>query len=413
MYNCAIVSVGNEILAGNILNSNSQFLSKELKSIGFNIQTHISIKDDKYEIIKSFDFLFDAGIDIIFTTGGLGPTVDDLTKETAAEYFGMDLDLDEESLAHIKNKFKNFCRNMTDNNIKQAMFPNDAHILKNEKGTAPGAVFSKNNKKIIMLPGPPSEMNFMYHNYLKDYLLKLNKYFISSETIKFFGIGESDLDEKLKDLFSLKGDVTIAPYVKQNYCEVMITVKGDNQKKCQTLLSKNKKIIESRLKEYIWGYNEDLMEDVVAGLLIDKNLTISTAESCTGGLISSMLINYAGASKFFKSGFIVYSNESKIDRLNVSKNTLEKFGAVSEQTVMEMAENCSNICDTDISISISGIAGPDGGTAEKPVGLIYFNIFYKGVHNVTTLNLTGDRNKIRHRSAMCVLDALRHLLIEI
>ncbi len=404
-----IFSIGNEITNGDIVNTNARYISNKLKQIGIDVIAHRSIRDNRNEILDAFDNAF-LRADIIITTGGLGPTVDDMTKECACEYFNKKLIVHDESLVKLKSFFKTLCREMPVNNIKQAMFPEDAFILKNDKGTAPGAVLTSGNKKIAMLPGPPSEMIYMFDNYLYSYLQGLSDSVFSAKTIKFAGIGEGAMDEMLKDILNEDGNPKAAPYAKDSYCQVTITAHAATKKEADSKLEILENEIQQRMNEYVFGFDDDEMETVTAEKLIEKRLSVVTAESCTGGIIAGRLINFPGASSFFKEGYITYSNESKQSILNVNADTIMKYGAVSEQVVAEMLDGALEKSGSNIAIAVSGIAGPDGGTLEKPVGLVYAGIKHLNHVEIKRLNLSGSRNRIRERAAFTVIDMLRRYL---
>ncbi|MBN1501431.1 MAG: competence/damage-inducible protein A [Spirochaetes bacterium] len=401
-----IFSIGNEITNGDIVNTNAGYIAFRLKQIGIDIIAHRSVRDNKAEILRAFNDAF-IYADVIITTGGLGPTVDDITKECAAEYFNMTPVVHEESLAKMRNFFKSLCREMPENNIKQAMFPADAHILVNERGTAPGAVFSRENKKIAMLPGPPAEMTFMFDNYLYPYFKNMSGSVFKSRTIKFAGLGESMMDDILKDILNENGNPKAAPYAKNNYCQVTLTANAETEKQADVKIAAVESEINSRLGKYIFGYDDEEIEDTAAKRLIAEKLSLVTAESCTGGLIAGRMLNFSGSSGFFNEGYVTYSNESKMSLLGVKKETLEKFGAVSEETVSEMLDGALLKSGSDIAVAVSGIAGPSGGTQEKPVGLVLIGLKHGEYKEIKRLNLSGNRNRIRERTVFLVIDMLR------
>lgn len=408
---CEILAIGTEILLGDILNSNAQYLSKELANLGFDVYYHEVVGDNKERILEALKKSFDRS-DIIITTGGLGPTKDDLTKETVAEFLGMEMCLHEESLNNIKEYFNRMGREFVKSNEKQAYFPKEAIILKNNNGTAPGAVFEKNNKAIIVLPGPPKEMKGMFEDGVKKYLEKLTDETIVSEVIRVFGIGESKAEEELQDLIDNGKNPTIAPYAKEGEVIFRITSKAKTKKEAEELIKPIKEEIYNRFGDAIYNTGEVSLQDTVAKILIDKNMTIGVSESCTGGLVSSKLIEYPGVSEVFLEGAVTYSNEAKMRTLNVKKETLEKFGAVSRETAKEMAEGIAKRCNSRVGISTTGIAGPGGGTDEKPVGLVYFGLYIDGKVTSYKHIFTGDRNAVRNRASMTALNIVRKGLLE-
>ncbi|MBD7916535.1 competence/damage-inducible protein A [Clostridium sp. Sa3CUN1] len=405
-----LISIGTEILLGDIVNTNAQFLAKELALLGIDVYYQSVIGDNEERILKAFKEAFDR-CDIIITTGGLGPTQDDLTKELGAKYFNKKMILHEPSLEWIKKYLDINNEEVLEANKNQAYFPEGSIILPNENGTAPGAIISENNKTLIILPGPPKEMKSMFSNHVTKYLSKLTKDIIKSKTLRIFGIGESLMAKKLDDIIKNSKNPTVAPYAKEYEVTLRITAKEKSEDKCDELIKNKVDQIKGIIGEYIYGEDEVSLEEVVAKLLCDKKLSISTAESCTGGMISSTLIEYPGISEIFKEGVVTYSNESKIKRLGVKEETLNKFGAVSEETAREMVIGIAEGLNTDIAISSTGIAGPGGGTKDKPVGLVYIGIYIKGNVKVEKLNLRGDREAVRKKATLSALNLLRKEII--
>ncbi|MDD7796298.1 competence/damage-inducible protein A [Clostridium sp. 'White wine YQ'] len=410
--NAEIISVGTELLLGDIVNTNAQYLSRELANLGINVYRQTVVGDNEERILESFERAFENS-DIIVTTGGLGPTPDDLTKEVAAKYFKQELVLHEESYKKLESYFKNNGRGVTESNKKQAYFPKEAIILKNNHGTAPGAILEgEKGKKIIILPGPPKEMKPMFDEQVIPYLKKFTDNVLVSKTLRLFGIGESHMAEEIKEIIDAQTNPTIAPYAKDVDVTLRITAKGKNEEDARKLIIPMEKKVRDKLGEFIYGEGETTLEEVVAKMLVDKKITISTAESCTGGMIASKLINYGGISECFLEGAVTYSNEAKANRLGVKKETLERYGAVSEETAKEMAEGVAKTSGTDIGVSTTGIAGPTGGTKEKPVGLVYVGISYKGKTIAKRFEFQGDRNKVRIRTTMNALNIIRKTISE-
>ena len=401
-----IISVGTEILLGDILNTNAQFLAKELASLGIDVYHQSVVGDNEDRLLKLFEESLNRS-DIVITTGGLGPTKDDLTKEIAAKYFGQELVFNENSWQKIKLYFEKLGKIPSINNEKQAYFPKEAIILENNNGTAPGAILKKDKKTIILLPGPPREMKLMYEESVKPYLKNLSKEIMVSKTLKFFGIGESSLEEELMDLINQQSNPTIAPYAKESEVTLRITAKAKNYEEAMKLINPVVLEIEDRVGKYLYSKDNKNLEDVLVEELMKNNLTISVAESCTGGMVSSTLINYPGISSVFMEGCVTYSNDAKIKSLNVKKETLDKFGAVSKETAMEMAKGIADRYKTNIGISTTGIAGPEGGSADKPVGLVYFGIYINGKLTYKRYIFNGDRQQIRLRATKTLLNDLR------
>lgn len=408
-----IISVGTEILLGDIVNTNAQFLAKELASLGIEVYHQSTVGDNKQRLLECFDESLKRS-DLVITTGGLGPTGDDMTKETAAEYFGQELELHKPSLEVLESFFVKTGRKMAENNMKQVYFPKDAIVLKNNNGTAPGAILKKNDKSIIVLPGPPREMKAMFNESVKPYLQQFTNEMLVSKTLRLYGIGESNLELEILDIINEQTNPTVALYAKELEVTIRITAKAKNEKDAFELIKPVEEEIKNRVGKYVYtegdisvSEGETALEDAVAKLLVEKNLTIAVAESCTGGLVSSSLINYSGISSVFLEGCVTYSNEAKMKRLGVKKETLEEFGAVSEQTAIEMAEGVAKGLGANIGISTTGVAGPGGGTEEKPVGLVYTAIYINGKTVVKKNIFNGDRRKIRLRATRDLLNELR------
>lgn len=408
--NAEIIAVGTEILLGDIVNTNAQYISRELANLGINVYKQEVVGDNEERVLESFKNAFENS-DIIITTGGLGPTPDDLTKEMAAKYFNKELVLHKESYENLKKFFDKGGRELVGSNEKQVYFPKDAIVLKNDHGTAPGAIIEGDNgKKIVVLPGPPREMKPMFDNYVVPYLKQFTDSVLVSKVLRTFGIGESRMAEIVNDLIVNQTNPTVAPYAKDIEAILRITAKAKNEKEAEELIKPVEKEIRRRLEEYIYGEGETSLEEVVGELLVKKGIKIATAESCTGGMVAEKLINYAGISESFLEGAVTYSNEAKMKRLGVKKETLDKYGAVSKETAREMAEGIAKAAGADLGVSTTGIAGPGGGTAEKPVGLVYIGVYYKGNCLVKEFNFTGNRNRVRVRTTMSALDLVRRTI---
>lgn len=419
--NVEIISVGTELLLGDILNTNAQYISKELAAIGINVYRQMTLGDNIDRLVRSFEMAFERA-DVVLTTGGLGPTGDDITKEAAAKYFGQDMVLDQESWTVIEDmcaRYNGGKDRIPKNNIKQAMFPKNADIIPNPNGTAPGAVFKKDGKRIIVMPGHPREMKAMFKNSVLPLLMDENSDIFRSKYIRFFGIGESGLEMKLMDILNSQTNPTVALYAKEGEVLVRVTARAKDEQECMHLIDAKIEEIKAVSGKYIYLIGDDSisesqseMEKVVAGLLHEKNKTIAVAESCTGGLVASYLVSNSGISDCFMEACVTYTNNAKMRRLGVKEETLEEFGAVSHQTAVEMAMGIASTSNADIGLSTTGIAGPDGGSDEKPVGLVYIGLYYNG--KVTSIKkvFTGDRRKIRERAARTALNQVRCLLVE-
>ena len=407
-----IITVGTEILLGDILNTNTHNLSNELANMGIDVYYQITVGDNEKRLFNQLEESFRRS-NLVILTGGLGPTEDDLTKEVCAKYFNLDMEFHQPSwdkIIEIHNKMK---RIPTENNKKQAYFPVNSTILPNEYGTAPGCIMEKDNKIIIVMPGPSREMKPMFDNYVKPFLQKDSENILKSKVLRIIGIGESKVENDLLDLIQKQINPTIATYAKDGECTVRITAKGKNVEEAEKLILPVAKEIKNRFKEAVYGEDETTIEDEVAKLLVENNLTISVAESCTGGMVSSSLINYPGISSVFMEGCVTYSNEAKIKTLGVKEETLESVGAVSEQCAKEMAQGVAARYNTNIGLSTTGIAGPEGGSVEKPVGLVYIGITINRKTIVKKYIFNGDRQQIRYRACKTLLNDLRLELLKI
>ncbi|GAB6168544.1 competence/damage-inducible protein A [Clostridium carnis] len=401
-----IISIGTEILLGDIVNTNAQFLSQELALLGIDVYHQQVVGDNEERILEAFEKSYER-CDLIVTTGGLGPTQDDLTKELAAKYFNKKLILHEPSLKALEKYLGSSDKKSLEANRKQAYFQEGCKVLPNLNGTAPGALINENNKIMIILPGPPKEVIPMFKNYVVNELQGITGTIIKSKTVRLIGIGESLMSEIVDDLINESTNPTVAPYAKDKDVILRITAKGKDEEECINLIDPVYKVIESRLGEYIYGEGEISLENKVAEILCKSNLTIATAESCTGGMIASTLISYPGISEVFMEGVVTYSNEAKIKRLGVKKETLDKFGAVSKETAKEMVEGIAKEANTNTAIATTGIAGPGGGTEEKPVGLVYIGVYVNGNVKVKKFNFKGNRENIRSKATMYALNMLR------
>ena len=399
--NAEIISVGTELLLGQILNTDARFISEQLASAGINLFYTTVVGDNAKRLKEAAKQAF-ARAELVIFTGGLGPTGDDLTKETVSEYFGLKTVCDEYSLNKIKAFFEKINVPMTENNVKQAYMPKGAEVIENFNGTAPGCIIEKDGKTAVLIPGPPSEAEPMFKNQIMPYLLKKSGTTIVSKTVKTFGIGESALEDKVKDLMQ-SGNPTLAPYAKTGEAELRITAKSETAEEAERLISDMLKKVEMRIGGYIYGYDDETLNSAVYKYLKNNGLTLATAESCTGGLLADSIVKIPGSSGVFGYGVVTYANEAKMKLLGVKAETLEKHGAVSPQTAAEMAEGVRKLSGSSIGASTTGIAGPDGGTEEKPVGLVYIAVAYENGTYVKKLNLSGNREKVRTLAVKNVL----------
>ena len=401
-----IITVGTEILLGDILNTNCRYLSRELAAMGIEMYYQITVGDNEERLLKTLEESLNRS-DIVICTGGLGPTEDDITKEVCAKYFGYELELHKPSLDAMIERFKHMNRVPTKNNEKQAYFPKEAYILKNDNGTAPGCIMEKEGKMIVVLPGPPREMESMFENYVKPYLSKLTDDVIESEVLRIIGVGESKVENDILDIIDSQTNPTIATYAKGYECTLRITAKAKSVEEAKELIKPMSDEMKRRFGQSLYATGETSIEEVVSKMLVENNLKIAVAESCTGGMVSASLINYPGISSGFMEGCVTYSNEAKMKSLGVKKETLDVYGAVSDKCAKEMASGVAARYNTNIGIATTGIAGPDGLTDEKPVGLVYFGIYINGKVISKKYVFNGDRQGVRERATRTILNDLR------
>lgn len=407
----AIFSVGTEILFGQITNTNTVYLSRQLNQMGIDVLYHETVGDNPGRVKEVLSRLL-TEVDLVITTGGLGPTQDDLTKEMAAEVMGVELKLHEESLEMIRTFFEKLGREMTENNIKQAMLPEEnGFILPNDAGTAPGCVFEKDGKIVVCLPGPPREMTRMFEQSVIPYLQTLTHEVIYSDMVRVFGIGESQLEYMLQDLITGQTDPTLATYAKEGECSVRVTSKRKTLDEAKAAVDEMAEKVTAIVGDYIFSYHDEDLKDVVAKKLIDRGLTISCAESCTGGMFASTLIGVDGISSVFERGIVTYSNRAKMEELGVKEETLAQYGAISEETAREMTAGLKKKTGSDVCISVTGIAGPDGGTEEKPVGLVYVCVDYNGKTECKECRIRPvGRNWVRNYSVLVMMDMVNRII---
>jgi nicotinamide-nucleotide amidase len=401
----AILTIGNELLSGKTLNTNSQFLSVQLNSLGFEVVKHITIEDDEINIIKTIDELAN-DVDLIVTTGGLGPTYDDITVASIAKSLECEMIFFENVMKDIKEKFSKYNSKMGQNNISQAYFPMESIILKNRYGTASGMFLKHEKVSVVSLPGPPNENIPMFNEFAIPLLQKMGNGKIIIKDIVIFGVGESNVEEILSKEIQTNGNIRIATYIKPRYVIIRLTSKDNSN------IEKYSKLILKIFDKNFIGFNDMNLEKNVVELLKNKHLKLSLAESCTGGMISSMIVNIPGSSETLERSIVTYSNKAKVDELNVSTQSLETYGAVSEVVAREMVEGLYNKTKSDVCVSITGIAGPDGGSKDKPVGLTYIAIKSSKGTVVKKYNFFGDRNTTRHKAALYALNLIRLEFIE-
>lgn len=412
--NAEILCVGTELLHGDIVNTNAQYISKKLAEIAIDVHYQSVVGDNPDRIKKCFGVAFSRA-DVVVCTGGLGPTQDDITKDVLAKYFNVEMVYDEKSFEHVKAMYSRFRKDFPKNNMRQTYFPESSIILNNPNGTANACIMRgevEGKSKIgILLPGPPKEMEPLVDNEVIPFLKQFSNQVVYGEKLVVVNIGESAAEEMVLDLIEKQTNPTIAPYASAGKVIFRITAKADSKEKCIEMIEPIKEeLIERFGKENAFVTETGKVEDKTAELLLEKNITIAVAESLTGGLVASRLISYPGISKVFKEGFVTYSNEAKMNTLNVNRDTLEKYGAVSEETVKEMAYGAAHVAGTDVGVSTTGIAGPTGGSEEKPVGLAYVCVYYKGEFKINKIISTGMRETIRDRAATSALDLVRRCI---
>ena len=408
-----IVSIGTELLMGQIVNTDAQYLSRRLQSLGIAVYYHTTVGDNPQRMRDTLALALSRS-DIVITTGGLGPTQDDLSKEMAAELLGLDMQFDEESWQAIRGYFDRLGRACPENNKKQAMFAKGSRILPNACGTAPGCMIEKDGKIVIQLPGPPREMADMFERQVYGWLAEMTGGCIASRYIRIYGMGESQVAQLCAKWIESSGEVTVAPYCSLGECQLRVTARGESEHEALEKVYPVVREITALLGEAVYAVldsSEGSMEEAAGRELTAKGLTVATAESCTGGLVAARLVNYPGISSALGEAHVTYANEAKIKYCGVKKETLAAYGAVSEQTAREMAQGLRERSGADIAAATTGIAGPGGGTKEKPVGLVYVAVADQSGVQVEKLQLTGNRERIRSLAALRALDMIRRAAI--
>ncbi|MBA3648670.1 MAG: competence/damage-inducible protein A [Chitinophagales bacterium] len=407
-----IITIGDELLIGQVIDTNSSWISEALNNIGIWVKRRIAVGDDHNEIISVLDGAKNIS-DVILITGGLGPTKDDITKEVLCDYFGGKMIFNEAIFVMVKAIFDRLQRPMLESNRRQAEIPDNCIPIKNYNGTAPGMWFESESKIFISMPGVPFEMKAMMRESvipgLKD---RFQLPVIVHKTIHIIGIGESFLAEKIRDIennFSESVRLAYLPNLTQ--VRLRITARGKVKSELVEQVDEITKRIEERIGIYIWGYDDDALEKKIGSLLLQRGHTVCTAESCTGGLIASMIASVPGASAYYTGSIVSYSNEIKRDVLNVADETLLKYGAVSEQAVQEMVQGALQKLKSDYAIAVSGIAGPSGGTEDRPVGTVWIAVGNKENTIAASFLFPGDRMRNIQRSAISALDMLRKFIL--
>ena len=401
-----ILSVGTELLMGQIANTDAQFISRQLSHLGINIYHQSTVGDNPARVKEALALALSRA-DVVITTGGLGPTEDDLTKEMVAEYFGLKMVRDPKSYDHLVEMLTAHGRKMTENNLKQADFPEGAIIMENLRGTAPGCIVEQGGKAVAVLPGPPFELTDMFERQLKPYLAKKSGVHLTSRFLRIFGVGESNVETILKDLFH-GTNPTLALYCGAGEVQARLTAMTEDGNDAHLLLDPLEAEIRRRLGDSV--YAEGLhtsMAETVYKLLKQRGARVSFAESCTGGMLTAKIVDLPGASDVLDESHVTYANAAKQRILGVQPATLERFGAVSPECAREMAEGARRISGADYGVSVTGIAGPDGGTAEKPVGLVYIGVSDENGTIAREFRFRGNREWVRTLACGNALNLLR------
>ena len=407
-----LIAVGTELLLGNIANTDAQFLSEKLSGLGITVHHHTVVGDNPQRLAQALETARGRA-DIIITTGGLGPTYDDLTKQTICRTFGRELELHEDILEEIRTWFRNkLGREMPENNVQQALLPVGCVVFDNPVGTAPGCAFLEDGVHVLMLPGPPFECRYMFEHRAARYLERLTDGVIVSHEIKIFGMGESSVEEALREPMTRSANPTLAPYAKLNECMVRATAKAEDREAAEAMLAPLVRQGRETLGDVVYGVDVDSLEAVASGLLREKGLTLSAAESCTGGLVAKRITDLPGASAVFRGGVVSYTNAVKGQVLGVPEELLEAFGAVSEPVARAMAERCRTICGSDLAVSVTGVAGPDTDDRGNEVGTVYIALASAEGTVCQKLSCGKGRGRDRVRSAAAshVFDLLRRYL---
>lgn len=408
-----LISVGTELLLGNIVNTNAAFLARECAKLGLSLYYQTTVGDNPERLRETVRQALERS-DVVILGGGLGPTQDDLTKEITAEVFGQKLKED----AHTRERIQTYfdargTKNITENNWKQAMVPEEAIVVDNDNGTAPGLILEKDGKIAILLPGPPNELIPMFRKDIYPYLHEKQPESIVSEMVKLCGIGESRAETMISDMIEAQTNPTIATYAKTGEVHLRVTARAESEEAARLLIKPVLKELRVRFGSQIYTTDEHVsLEQAVVDLLKEQELTLTTVESCTGGLLAGRLVNVPGVSEVLKQGFVTYSNKAKRKLVGVKKATLREYGAVSDRTAREMARGAILTTGADAAVAVTGIAGPDGGSVEKPVGLVYIAVAVRGQMYVQECHFTGDRLKIRESSVASALTLLRTGILE-
>lgn len=409
-----IISIGTELVLGKTIDTNASYIAKKLMLLGLELLRKTVVKDEPSELISALKSAISRA-DVIITTGGLGPTEDDITMNSLCSAISGDVVYNKEIEKAIRVYYKNKdLKHIPKIAFRQAYIPKGAKWFGNRVGTAPGILAKYKGRFIICLPGPPRELIPMFEKYVMPYLKKIapmKRPVIKTKTVKITGLTEIEVYQKTKELFSHGTNVCLGIYPHLGEVHIEITARSRKEKEAYKNMTAMEKEIKQRLRKYIYGFDDETLESVVGMLLSEMGLRISVAESCTGGLISSRITNISGSSKYFCMGVTAYSNKAKKELLGVSEKKLKKYGAVSKEIAFEMAKGIKNLSDTDMALAVTGIAGPTGGTKKKPVGLVYIAVVSDSLTNVKKYLFTGNRTEIKYQISTRALDMVRCMLL--
>ena len=409
-HTAELIAVGTELLLGNIANTDAQMISQGLSQLGINVYYHTVVGDNPQRVRQAVD-IARGRADILITTGGLGPTCDDLTKVAVAQAFGKELVYHEPSAQRIRERFAQRGTPVTENNFQQAMVPEGCTVLDNDWGTAPGVAFQADGTHVLMLPGPPRECAMMFRHRALPYLQKLSDGVIASRTVKTFGIGESAAEALLRDLMNALHNPTLAPYAKPTGTELRITAHAPTREEALRLIAPVEEQVKAILGDKVIGVDVDSLEEVCFALLKDRGLTVGTAESCTGGLLAKLLTDLPGSSALFRGGVVSYTNGVKAGLLGVPQDLLDRYGAVSPQVAEAMARGAKAALGCDIALSTTGVAGPDADDRGNPIGLVYLGLAWGDQCRVTEFRAGPvERERVRRQAAQTAMDLLRRHL---
>ena len=409
-HTAELIAVGTELLLGNIANTDAQMISQGLSQLGINVYYHTVVGDNPQRVRQAVD-IARGRADILITTGGLGPTCDDLTKVAVAQAFGKELVYHEPSAQRIRERFAQRGTPVTENNFQQAMVPEGCTVLDNDWGTAPGVAFQAGGTHVLMLPGPPRECAMMFRHRALPYLQQLADGVIASRTVKTFGIGESAAEALLRDLMNALHNPTLAPYAKPTGTELRITAHAPTREEALLLIAPVEEQVKAILKDKVIGVDVDSLEEVCLRLLKDRGLTVGTAESCTGGLMAKLLTDLPGSSAVFRGGVVSYTNGVKAGLLGVPQDLLDRYGAVSPQVAEAMARGAKAALGCDIALSTTGVAGPDADDRGNHIGLVYLGLAWGDQCQVTEFRAGPvERERVRRQAAQTALDLLRRHL---